>query len=49
MSMLRECKDLVNVKFMLSLGKKSVKNELSKAFRLWGYPRGQLLFSPSIQ
>ena len=34
MFMLRNCNGLVNVKFMLSLGKKSVKIELSRAFRL---------------
>lgn len=41
MSMLRNGKDLVNVKFMLSLGKKLVKFELNKLPCLWDYLRSQ--------
>jgi hypothetical protein len=49
MSMLRECKGLVNVKFMLGLGKELVKIELNKAFHLWDRLRSQYPFSPPIQ
>lgn len=45
MSMLRNGNGLVNVKFVLSLGKKLVKFELNKLPRLWNHLRSQ---SPSL-
>ena len=49
MSMLRNGKALVNVKFVLSLNKKSVKFELNKLLHLWDYLRSQFPFSPPIR